>query len=210
MTNYQSTQKQPIYSPFVDAVETATQSTGETLNKIAENPLIRFINSKFGNSWLKNLLGKVETQTVSLKVKKLQQQYPLETSGDIAHRLMVEKAKQGAGIGVVTNFIPPLAAALFALDLAAIAKLQAELIYEIAAVYGLDLEDPSRRGEVLAIFGLALGGSSVVKTGLSFAEIIPGAGLVIGASTNAVVIYGVGQAACHYYEAKNKNLQANH
>ncbi|MGB5971546.1 MAG: hypothetical protein WBG70_24790 [Spirulinaceae cyanobacterium] len=183
-------------------LEQATQSTGETLAGIAENPVIKFINGKFGNSWLKSLLGKVDIQKALERVKALQQEYPNATPKQIAHRLMVQKAIRGAGIGVATNFIPPLAAALFALDLAATAQLQAELIYEIAAVYDLDLEDPSRRGEVLAIFGLALGGSGFVKTGLSFAEVIPGAGLVIGASTNAVMLYGLGQAAYRYYEAK--------
>ncbi len=182
--------------------EQATQTTGETLASVAENPIIKFVNGKFGNSWLKSLLGKVDTKKALERVKEVQQEYPLETPKQIAHRLMVQKAIRGAGIGVATNFIPPLAAALFALDLAATAQLQAELIYEIAAVYGLDLEDPSRRGEVLAIFGLALGGSGFVKTGLSFAEVIPGVGLVVGASTNAIMLYGLGQAACRYYEAK--------
>ncbi|MCY7274326.1 MAG: hypothetical protein LH702_11435, partial [Phormidesmis sp. CAN_BIN44] len=74
--------------------------------------------------------------------------------------------------------------------------------YEIAAAYGLDLHDPARRGEVLAIFGLALGGANAVKAGLGFLRNVPLAGTLIGASTNATVLYSVGYAASRFYEAK--------
>ncbi len=77
------------------------------------------------------------------------------------------------------------------------------MIYEIAAAYGLDLKDPSRRGEVLAIFGLALGGGRLLRTaGLGLLRNVPFAGAVIGASSNATMIYSLGYAACRFYEAK--------
>ena len=75
------------------------------------------------------------------------------------------------------------------------------MVYEIAAAYGLDLDEPARRGEVLAIFGLSLG-ADVLKTGLTVVEIIPGIGAVVGASTNAAMLYVLGQTACRFYEQK--------
>ncbi|NES73730.1 MAG: hypothetical protein F6K24_55350, partial [Okeania sp. SIO2D1] len=96
---------------------------------------------------------------------------------------------------------PPIALALFGVELAATTKLQSEMLYQIAGAYGLDLNEPARRGEVLGIFGLSLGGS-MLKGGLSFVEIIPGIGPVVGASTNAVTIYSLGYTACQFYEAK--------
>lgn len=114
---------------------------------------------------------------------------------------MVNKAIQAGGIGLATNILPPIAAALFAVDLATVVRLQAEMVYEIAAAYGLDLEDPARRGEVIALFGLSLG-SGTLKTGLSFLEIIPGFGAILGASTNAVMLYGLGYVTCRFYETK--------
>lgn len=186
-------------------LEKTTAETGQTLAAIADIPLLKWVSDKFGAGWLKVMLGKVDVSKATARVKELQAQYPSETPAEIAHRLMVKKSVRGAGVGLATNIIPPIAAALLAVDLAATTQLQAELVYEIAAVYGLDLEDPARRGEVLAIFGLSLGSSGVVKTGLSFAEIIPGIGAMLGASTNAVMLYGLGFAACRYYEAKNKS-----
>ncbi|MBD2308986.1 hypothetical protein H6G17_26330 [Chroococcidiopsis sp. FACHB-1243] len=47
----------------------------------------------------------------------------------------------------------------------------------------MDLHDRARKGEVLAISGLALGGSNAVKAGLGFLRNVPLAGTLIGAST---------------------------
>jgi uncharacterized protein (DUF697 family) len=89
------------------------------------------------------------------------------------------------------------------------------MIYQIACAYGLSLKDPARKGEVLAIFGLALGGNSAIRAGLGFVRNVPVAGAVIGASSNFVLLYTLGYAACRFYEAKlnplssQENLQAS-
>ncbi|WP_425365352.1 hypothetical protein [Gloeothece verrucosa] len=80
------------------------------------------------------------------------------------------------------------------------------MIYEIAAAYDQDLQDQARQGEVLAIFGLALGGRNALKAGLGFMRNIPLAGAMIGASTNATMLYTLGYTACRFYEAKEKEL----
>ncbi|MGK7947532.1 MAG: hypothetical protein AB4368_01670 [Xenococcaceae cyanobacterium] len=87
------------------------------------------------------------------------------------------------------------------IELIATTKMQTEMVYEIAAAYGLDLENPARRGETLAIFGLSLG-ADVLKTGLTVVEIVPGIGAVVGASTNAAILYVLGQTACRFYTGK--------
>ncbi|MEB3282076.1 MAG: EcsC family protein [Lyngbya sp.] len=186
-------------------LELVFKGTGNTMAAIADNPLVKSITKLLGADWLKVMLGQVNIEEAQRNVEKLRQKYPNETSAEIAHRIMVEKSIQGAGIGLATNFIPPLAAVLFAIDLATTTRLQAEMIYEIAAAYGLDLNDPERRGEVLGIFGLSLGGSSALKVGFGVIEVIPGIGAFVGASSNAVMLYGLGYAACRFYEAKLKS-----
>jgi uncharacterized protein (DUF697 family) len=91
---------------------------------------------------------------------------------------------------------------LLALDIVATTALQTEMVYQIAAAYGLDLQDSARKGEVLAIFGLALGGSNAIKAGLGFIRNVPLAGATIAAGTNATMLYSLGYAACRFYEAK--------
>lgn len=151
-------------------------------------------------------LGKADIAKIQATVDKMRSQYPRETSNQIAHRLIVQKAMKGGRLGLLTNIIPPVAALFLGIELIATTKLQTEMVYEIAAAYGLDLNEPARRGEVLAIFGLSLG-ADVVKTGLTIVEIIPGIGAVVGASTNAAMLYVLGQTACRFYEAKNSAPQ---
>ncbi|MEM9807751.1 MAG: hypothetical protein AAF959_20995 [Cyanobacteria bacterium P01_D01_bin.56] len=69
-------------------------------------------------------------------------------------------------LGLATNIIPSEVVALFAVDLSAASKLQADMIFRISAAYGFDLEHPARRGEALAVFVLSLGSGSLFKTGL--------------------------------------------
>ncbi|MDY7020646.1 MAG: hypothetical protein SWJ54_04680 [Cyanobacteriota bacterium] len=185
-----------------ELLDNTLKGAGNSLADLAENPVVRSLTNFFGADWLKAIIGEVDAKSLQESVITLQQKYPSESPDEIAHRIMVNKAIQAGSIGLVTNAIPPLAAALFAIDLATTTRLQTEMIYQIAAAYGLDLSDPVRRGEVLAIFGLSMGGSSALKVGLGLVEIIPGVGIVVGASSNAVLLYALGYAACRFYETK--------
>lgn len=71
-------------------------------------------------------------------------------------------------------------------------------------------KDSERKAEAVEIFGLGLGGQTAIKAGLGLLRNIPVAGAVIGASSNAVMIYALGYAACQFYEAKQNpfTLQA--
>ena len=186
-------------------IERTTDRTGRTLKLIAKIPLLKSISNVFGLKWLTAILGEVDVEQAKATVSQLQLQYPQETPSQIAHRLMVKKAWEAGQIGLLTNIIPPIAAALLGIELVAMTKLQAEMVYQIAAVYGLDLHEPARRGEVLAIFALSLGGG-FLKTGLSFVEIIPGVGAAVGASANAAMLYALGYTACRFYETKNQSF----
>ncbi|MBE9119205.1 hypothetical protein IQ249_25475 [Lusitaniella coriacea LEGE 07157] len=184
--------------------EQTTETAGNTLSAVADNPLIKFFSDKLGADWLKTLLGGVDVEKVNARVRAIQQEHPEESPSQIAHRLIVKKALYAAGVGFTTNIIPPIAAALLGIELIATAKMQAEMVYEIAAAHGLDLYASTRRGEVIAIFGLALG-SETLKAGLGFVEMIPGVGAVVGASSNAVMFYALGFIATRLYEQKQQS-----
>jgi uncharacterized protein (DUF697 family) len=184
-------------------IEQATHTAGQVTERLGENWLIRRVAGALNLNWLIGASDNVDLNKSAALVKKLQQEHPHESPSQIAHRIMVDKATKAGGIGLATSVLPGFAAALLAVDLAATTQLQSEMIYEIAAVYGLDLKDPSRRGEVLAIFGLALGGGRLLRTaGLGLLRNVPFAGAVIGASSNATMVYSLGYAACRFYEAK--------
>ena len=187
-------------------LEQTTVSTGETLEWIASNPILKSADNIIGLDWLMTFLGKVDVSKVEANVAKMRSQYPDETPNQIANRLIVEKTWRGGRLGLLTNIIPPIAALFLGIELIATTKLQTEMVYEIAAAYGLNLNEPARRGEVLAIFGLSLG-ADVLKTGLTVVEIIPGIGAVVGASTNAAMLYVLGQTACRFYQGKTSNTE---
>ncbi len=184
-------------------IEQATSSAGQVTEYLGQNWLIRKVAGVLNLNWLIGASNSVDLEKAAAAVKKLQQQYPNESPSQIAHRIMLSKAAKAGGIGFASSILPGFAAALLAVDLAATTQLQSEMIYQIAAAYGLDLKDPARKGEVLAIFGLALGGGRLLRTaGLGLLRNVPFAGAVIGASSNATMVYSLGYAACRFYEAK--------
>lgn len=190
----------------VKLVEQSTETVGKFVAPIAENQFFKSVGKVPGFSWLLTALGQVDLEKVKLEIEKLQQEYPQETSEQIAHRIIVDASIQAGGIGLLTNFLPPLALTLFAVDIAAVSVLQAEMIYRIATAYGFSVNDPARRGEVLAIFGLSVGGSGALKVGLGLIELLPVVGAVVGASANATLLYTLGFTACQFYEAKQSRL----
>jgi uncharacterized protein (DUF697 family) len=192
------------------AASQATEGVGYAISMFGNNPQFQQITKALQVDWLVKLVEQVDVVKAETEVRRLQQQYPNEKAGEIAHRLMLDKAFVAGGMGFASGSVPGAAVALFAVDLVATCALQAEMIYQIACAYGLDLRDPARKGEALAIFGLSLGGSQALKAGagyamkagLVFLESIPFAGSAIGASANAAMIYALGYAACRFYEAK--------
>jgi uncharacterized protein (DUF697 family) len=193
----------------LSAVKKVPEGLGSIATIVTDNPQLRLVTKHLKiDHLLYGLIEQVDIDRAQSYVQKLQAQYPTETAHQIAHRLILQKAIYAGGTGFASSFIPGTAASLFALDLAATLALQAEMLYQIAAAYHLDLRDPARKGEILAIFGLTLGGNSGIKAGLGFARNLPTVGAVIGASSNAILIYTLGQAACQFYGAKANPLDS--
>jgi uncharacterized protein (DUF697 family) len=186
-------------------VERSTEVVGGMATPIAENPVVQVATKLPGLRWLMAALGQVDVDKVQREAEALRQKYPIDTPEQLAHRVIVDTAMKAAGVGLVTNFLPPLAISLLAIDLAAITALQAEMIYHIAAIYGFSLKDPTRRGELLAIWLLSTGGSGVLKSGLSIVEIIPGIGAAVGTTGNAALLYSLGYLASQFYQTKQKS-----
>ncbi|MDY6902719.1 MAG: hypothetical protein SWZ49_32305 [Cyanobacteriota bacterium] len=184
-------------------IEQATETAGNVVSHLSDNWLIHRLAGVVNLNWLVGASDRVDLVKAEAAVKHLQQKHPQDSATQLAHRIMMDKAVKAGGIGLTTSILPGAAAALLAVDLAATTELQSEMVYQIASIYGLDLQDPARKGEVLAIFGLGLGGGRLLKTaGLRLLRNIPFAGAVIGASANATMIFSLGYAACRFYETK--------
>lgn len=179
-----------------------TDGIGYLLDMIKHSPQLQELTRALKVDGFLHLIEAVDIVKAEAHVKKLQQKYPSERPNEIAHRIMLEKAIYVGGLGLTSSLMPGVATAMFAVDLAATTAVQAEMVYQIACAYGMDLHEPARKAEVLAIFGLAFGGGYALKVGLGFARSIPGAGPAIGAGSNAAMLYALGYGACRFYEAK--------
>jgi HJR/Mrr/RecB family endonuclease/uncharacterized protein (DUF697 family) len=174
---------------------------GSALGLISQSPILKKLTEKFKIDWLVSAIDTVDVVSAEAQVRELQRQYSHEKPQEIAHRLMVEKALLAAGSGLVSSLVPGTALALAGMDLAATTALSAELVYQIAAAYGMDLQSSDRKQEVVAIFGLSLGSNLAIEAGITLVSNIPLAGAAINASASAAMIYALGYGACRFYEA---------
>ena len=193
---------QTVGGAVVGGISSATSSAGYAIESVGNSPLIRKAAEVFNVDWFLKILDQVDAVASEAEVQRLKQQYPNESAYQIAQRIIGQKAVFAGASGFATTIVPGSAAALFVVDLAATTSLQAEMVYQIACAYGMDLKDPARKGEVVAVFGLAFGGKMAIKAGLGLLRNIPLAGAVIAASSDAVMLYTLGQASCSFYEAK--------
>lgn len=191
-----------VGSAIASTAVQAPEGLGHLLGLVGDSPQLQQLTKTLQVDWLFKIIDQVDIVKAETHVRRLQQKYPHEQASDIAHRLMVEKSIYVGGSGLASSILPGFASALLAVDLATTTAIQAEMVYQIACAYGLDLQQPARKGEVIAIFGLAFGGGCAIKAGLGFLRNVPVAGAAIGASTNAAMLYAVGEGACRFYEAK--------
>lgn len=180
-----------------------TDGIGQLLNHLENNAQLDTVAGSLKLDWLLPIIAKVDIVKAETQIKELQQQHPDETPRQIANRIMMKKALIVGGSGLASSLAPGAAAGLFALDLAATTAIQAEMGYQVAGAYGLDLHDPARKGEILGIFGLVFGSSYAIKSGLKLMmRNVPVAGAAVGAGTNAATLYTIGHMACSFYERK--------
>ena len=186
-------------------IETWAETFGQTVIPIADFPLIKPLTKIPGLSWIAAALGQVDLAAITQEIETRRNRNPNATTATLAQDVIQDATLKAGGIGLATNLLPPLAITLFAVDMAAIATLQVDLIYRLAALYDYDIQDPTRRGEVLALYACSAGGSTALKSGLSFPEVIPGVGAMIGASSDAAILWSIGQAANQYYKLKRNH-----
>ncbi len=204
-----------------------TERAGNITESITNHSPLRRVAKAFNlEQWL-DISSHVDLEKAARVVANLKNEFPAESNRQIARRLITQKALYAGGVGLSTS-LPGLAIPMLALDVAATSLLQAELVLQIAAVYGLDLDDPARKGEMLAVFGCVLGGNKagkaglelfrnselaakglnavtkvpVEKIGLGVLRNVPLMGAAIGATANAAIIYALGNAACSFYEKR--------
>ena len=155
------------------------------------------------------------------RVAQVKAKYPEATVAELADKLTIQKCQETAVVGATTSgamLLPGIGTIAgltlgIAADLGLTFKMQAELVLEIATLYGHQLTPEEKRRTVLLVTGLSAGtttlahraGKSVsgrvsARVGSKYVtKAIPFVGMAASASTNAVMTYIIGKRAQKYF-----------
>lgn len=175
--------------------------TKTEVNGFNNNPWLKSIIKTLNVDKIFAIIEQVDLAQVETNIQQLKNEYPHESYRQISHRIMVAKVVDLGTSEIASKFVSERLSNLIGVDSQPSQTLEFEMIYEIAYAYGLNIHDPIRKDEALAIFSLALGSHQALKLGLGLLRDVPLAGVVISASTNAVILYALGYAACQFYES---------
>lgn len=162
----------------------------------------------------------VDIKRAAQRVAELSAKYQLQ--GDaLVERLIWMKARQAGLVGAATSaaaLVPGLGGlAAFtigtAADVGATLRLQSELVMEIAAARGKQLQPDEARKALLVVTGLSLGAEQLVNqtsrklvmrlgerfAGRALVKAIPFVGVAISAATNLLMTYLIGRRADAYF-----------
>ncbi len=155
------------------------------------------------------------------RVAQLQARFPDDSVAELANRLIMAKVRKTAVVGATTSaamIIPGIGTIAgltlgIAADFGITFKLQAELVLEIAALYGHAMTPEEKRRVVMLVTGLSAGATTLAhRAGKSVSRrvtarigskyvtrALPVVGMAASASTNAVMTYFIGQRAHTYF-----------
>ncbi|MEL0601848.1 MAG: GUN4 domain-containing protein [Planktothrix rubescens PR222] len=157
--------------------------------------------------WIAESIGEINFSAAEKSVNRLKSRSRNQTPYEIAHQLIIHKSLQAAGVELIVDVVQTVNYILDKLkniELPSLSKLAAEMIYQIADIYGFDAKATERKTEALYIFGFTLLSEKVVEAGIDWLKsgIALTKALKVGAK--ALMIYGIGHLACYYYEYKSQ------
>jgi uncharacterized protein (DUF697 family) len=205
-------------------VETATQ-VKITMSTLSEHDEVgRNVTSGLPARLLDRLakaIDETDEQAAAARVAQLRTVYPGATPEELTDRLIYHKCRSTAVVGATTSglaVIPGLGTVAsltfgIAADLGITFKMQAELVLEIAAVYGHRMAPNEKRRVVLTVTGLSTGATTIAhRMGNNISKrvtarvaskyvtkAVPFVGMAASASTNAALTYFIGKRAQAYF-----------
>jgi uncharacterized protein (DUF697 family) len=142
-------------------------------------------------------------------VQALKRRYPRDTPGQLAGRVV--EAKTGLALlgGTLLNLpllVPGVGPAMKLFGLVGatsmLTRMHLYLILEIALVYGQDIDDEARVGEMLAVIAATALGSAAPRMLMQALELNPLYAIPAGALSASAVTQLIGHAAVAFYQEK--------
>lgn len=181
---------------------------------------------------LAKVIDETDEQAAAARVAQLKVVYPGATPEEWAERLIIHKCRDTAVVGATTSglsVIPGLGTVAsltlgIAADFGITFKMQAELVLEMAILYGHHLTAEEKRRVVLTVTGLSAGATAVAhRAGNNISKrvtarvaskyvtkAVPFVGMAASASTNAAMTYLIGKRAQAYFSLGPEAMQDWH
>jgi hypothetical protein len=152
-------------------------------------------------------LSRVQKFVVALKEK-----FPTKNLEELSQQIVVQQTLRITGNSAALSLIPGKLVEAMGFDQASLTLAQAEIIYQIADVYGLELKTPSRREEAFAIFDRTLRSARQMKMSMNLGVVptlpivggllsaIPILGGALNVGSDAFLISLTGDTACYLYK----------
>jgi uncharacterized protein (DUF697 family) len=170
---------------------------------------------------LSKAIDETDEQEAAARVANLRAKYPDDTLEQLSNRLIMAKARETAVVGATTSaamIIPGIGTIAgltlgIAADFGITFKLQAELVIEIATLYGHPMTPEEKRRVVMLVTGLSAGTTTLAHRagkGISkrvtarlgskyVVRALPVVGMAASATTNAVMTYAIGKRSQAYF-----------
>lgn len=170
---------------------------------------------------LSKAIDDTDEQEAAARVANLRAKYPDDTVDQLTNRLILAKARETAVVGATTSaamIIPGIGTIAgltlgIAADFGITFKLQAELVIEIATLYGHAMTPEEKRRVVMLVTGLSVGTTTLAHRagkGISkrvtarlgskyVVRAMPVVGMAASATTNALMTYVIGKRAEAYF-----------
>ena len=133
-------------------------------------------------------------------IVELKEKHCTEETAGLFKRLLFYNITKVTAISGALRLVPGKIPESMGLDQTTLILLEIETIYQIAAIYGFNLELSERKEEVFAILDRALRASRTTRRYLNYTEIIPYAGGVLNAGTDGYELSLVANTAYTFYE----------
>ena len=198
-----------------DDEEDKSYEQDDGYEQVDQNPELSELKNAANNDawedlteWIAESICDIDFTAASKSVTRLITRVRHKTPREIAHKLIIHKSLQAAGleligdvVATVNNILDGLGAQ--GINLPKIAKLGAEMVYQIAEIYGFNIDAPERKQEALFLFSWIFLGEKIIDIGIDWLK-LGYINKLLKVGSKALMIYGLGHVACFYYEYKQK------
>ncbi|MEA5500808.1 hypothetical protein VB834_07470 [Limnoraphis robusta Tam1] len=160
-------------------------------------------------NWINESLFNLNLLAAEASVQRLKNRCPNKTTREIAQTLIFQKCLQVSGLTLI-KAVPKVESMLdnlMAIQLPEIAKISAEMVYQISSLYGFTEDLVQQENEILMAFSVALLGEKAINAGLGWLKLGFVASTALSATAKVLMIRLIGDVACLYYENKRGSYE---